>query len=65
VAAIAGALVGARWGASCVPREWRRAVRGWPGLEADDLVRLGREIARGGAAFVTVERRPSNEEEDA
>jgi ADP-ribosylglycohydrolase len=48
VAAIAGALVGARWGASCVPSEWRRAVRGWPGLEADGLMRLGREIAQAG-----------------
>ena len=48
VAAIAGALVGARWGASSVPREWRRAVRGWPGLEADGLERLGRDVAVAG-----------------
>jgi ADP-ribosylglycohydrolase len=49
VAAIAGALVGARWGASCVPAEWRRALRGWPGLDVDGLVRLGRDIAVAGA----------------
>lgn len=49
VAAIAGALVGARWGASCVPPEWRRAVRGWPGLAADGLERLCRDIAVAGA----------------
>lgn len=49
VAAIAGALVGARWGASCVPREWWQTVRGWPSLEADDLKRLGRDIAVAGA----------------
>ncbi len=48
VAAIAGALAGARWGASSVPKEWRRAVRGWPGLEADGLVRLGRDVAVAG-----------------
>jgi len=50
VAAIAGSLVGARWGASCVPQKWRAAVRGWPGLEADGLVRLGRDIASAGIA---------------
>ena len=31
VAAIAGALLGARWGASAVPAQWRRAIFGWPG----------------------------------
>lgn len=41
VAAIAGALLGARWGASAVPDAWRRAVHGWPGLTGDDLVALG------------------------
>ncbi|MDN3351265.1 ADP-ribosylglycohydrolase family protein [Actinomadura sp. DC4] len=40
VAAIAGALLGARHGASAVPPEWRAAVHGWPGLTADDLVDL-------------------------
>ena len=30
VAAIAGGLLGARWGASAVPAKWRRAVHGWP-----------------------------------
>lgn len=30
VAAIAGALLGARWGASAVPAAWRRIVHGWP-----------------------------------
>lgn len=48
VAAITGGLVGARWGASAVPGEWRRIVHGWPGLGAADLVRLGVEGARGG-----------------
>ncbi|MED5803361.1 ADP-ribosylglycohydrolase family protein [Gordonia sp. Z-3] len=30
VAAIAGGLLGARWGAGAVPDEWREAVHGWP-----------------------------------
>lgn len=48
VAAIAGALLGARWGASAVPAEWRRRVHGWPGMRANDLVRLGVLTARAG-----------------
>jgi ADP-ribosylglycohydrolase len=40
VAAIAGALLGARWGASAVPAEWRRILHGWPGLRAQELVEL-------------------------
>ncbi len=48
VAAIAGALLGARWGASAVPARWRRILHGWPGLRARDLVRLGVLSARGG-----------------
>ena len=49
VAAIAGALLGARWGASAVPAQWRRAIFGWPGYRARDLVRLGIQSARRGA----------------
>lgn len=48
VAAIAGALLGARWGASAVPARYRRMVHGWPDLEAADLVRLAVLTARGG-----------------
>lgn len=40
VAAIAGALLGARYGASAIPFEWSRLVHGWPGLRAGDLIRL-------------------------
>jgi ADP-ribosyl-[dinitrogen reductase] hydrolase len=40
VAAIAGGLLGARWGASAVPSEWRSAVHGWPGLTGEDLIEL-------------------------
>jgi ADP-ribosyl-[dinitrogen reductase] hydrolase len=50
VAAITGALAGARYGASAVPASWRRLVHGWPGLRATDLVRLGLLAARHGEA---------------
>lgn len=47
VAAIAGAVLGARWGASAVPDRWRRMLHGWPDLRADDLERLARATAFG------------------
>ncbi len=40
VAAIAGGLLGAKWGAGAVPQEWRSAVHGWPGRDGEDLVSL-------------------------
>jgi len=40
VAAIAGALLGARWGVSAIPLAWQQAVNGWPSLTGPDLVRL-------------------------
>ena len=47
-AAVAGSLLGARWGASAVPSAWRRALHGWPDLRGRDLVRLGVLSARQG-----------------
>jgi ADP-ribosyl-[dinitrogen reductase] hydrolase len=44
VAAIAGGLVGAAFGASAVPEDWRLAIHGWPGYRAPDLGRLATEI---------------------
>ncbi|MBM9458761.1 ADP-ribosylglycohydrolase family protein [Nocardioides sp. zg-536] len=41
VAAIAGALIGARWGASAVPARWRRILHGWPGATAKGLEKVG------------------------
>jgi ADP-ribosylglycohydrolase len=41
VGAIAGMLLGARWGSSAIPAYWQRHVHGWPGLDARDLTRLG------------------------
>lgn len=40
VAAITGALVGARYGVSGLPTASRRRVHGWPGLRGRDLVEL-------------------------
>lgn len=44
VACIAGGLLGARWGASAVPPEWRAILHGWPGYRADDLERIVRNV---------------------
>ncbi|MGV0838465.1 ADP-ribosylglycohydrolase family protein [Mycolicibacterium thermoresistibile] len=48
VAAIAGGLLGAAYGASAVPLQWRTLLHGWPDLTARDLVRLAGAIARKG-----------------
>ena len=50
VAAIAGALAGARWGLSSIPLSWQRKIHGWPGYDANDLARLAILAARGGAS---------------
>ena len=48
VAAIAGGLLGAAYGASAVPAEWRRVLHGWPGLRTRDLIDLASTITRKG-----------------
>lgn len=48
VAAIAGALLGARYGVSGLPSDLARRVHGWPGMRGRDLVRLGLATATGG-----------------
>ena len=40
VASIAGALLGAAYGASSIPREWRAGLGGWPGYDEDELSTL-------------------------
>jgi ADP-ribosyl-[dinitrogen reductase] hydrolase len=62
VAAIAGMVLGARWGASAIPFAWRRMLHGWPGLRASDLTRLailtsrrGRPTSNGWPTAPTVE----------
>jgi len=49
VAAIAGALAGAKWGATQIPLSWQRRIHGWPGYNANDLARLAILAARRGA----------------
>ncbi|AQW48469.1 ADP-ribosylglycohydrolase family protein [Streptomyces violaceusniger] len=48
VAAIAGALLGARWGRSGIPPRWEQAVNGGSNSTGPDLVRLAVATARGG-----------------
>jgi len=48
VGAIAGALLGARWGASAIPLAWKSMLHGWPGLATRDLLRLAVLAARKG-----------------
>lgn len=48
VAAIAGALLGARYGTAAVPATWATAVHGWPGMRARRLGALARVTAQGG-----------------
>ncbi|MGO4200587.1 ADP-ribosylglycohydrolase family protein [Rhodococcus sp. TAF43] len=52
-AAIAGGLLGARWGASAVPDRWRRMLHGWPGYRGEDLARIGVRIASGRTVTAT------------
>jgi ADP-ribosylglycohydrolase len=47
-AAIAGQLLGARWGASAIPARWRRMLHGWPGLTGTDLEELAILTVQGG-----------------
>ena len=53
VAAIAGALLGARWGASAVPAHWRRMLHGYPGINGERLVELATLAARGESRSAT------------
>ncbi len=48
VAAIAGGLLGATYGASAVPSRWRLALQGWPGLTTRGLIQLATKIVREG-----------------
>jgi ADP-ribosyl-[dinitrogen reductase] hydrolase len=44
VAAIAGGLLGARWGAMAIPDAWTQLVHGWPDMRAGDLETLALDI---------------------
>src|SRR4029077_12827820 len=51
VAAIAGGLLGAVYGASAIPAEWRRLLHGWPGMATRDLVTLATRIVKANNPF--------------
>ena len=51
VAAIAGGLLGAVYGASAVPAEWRRVLHGWPGFGTRGLVALATRIVKADKPF--------------
>lgn len=48
VGAIAGSLIGARWGASAIPPQWKLLLHGWRDANAADLARLAVLTVRGG-----------------
>ena len=52
VAAIAGGLLGAVYGASAVPAEWRQMLHGWPGHGTRDLVALATRILKADKPFI-------------
>jgi ADP-ribosyl-[dinitrogen reductase] hydrolase len=47
VAAIAGSLIGARWGLSGLPTSWTRRIHGANGLRSNHLQNLAQQAARG------------------
>jgi ADP-ribosylglycohydrolase len=50
VAAIAGALAGAIYGGSAIPLGLKRRLHGWPGIDANELVRRAALAARAGSS---------------
>ena len=48
VTATAGGLLGAAYGATAVPWQWRVNLRGWPGINTHLLVNLVEKICNGG-----------------
>ena len=48
VAALAGALLGARYGASATPAHWRRILHGYPGIPGERLIELAELTVGGG-----------------
>ena len=50
IAAIAGGLLGAAYGASAVPADRRRMLHGWPGMRTRDLIELAAAITRRGTS---------------
>jgi ADP-ribosyl-[dinitrogen reductase] hydrolase len=51
VAAIAGGLLGAVYGASALPGEWRRVLHGWPRMRTRELVALATRVVKADTPF--------------
>jgi ADP-ribosyl-[dinitrogen reductase] hydrolase len=51
VAAIAGGLLGAVYGASAIPGKWRRVLHGWPGMRTRGLAALATRIVKADVPF--------------
>lgn len=49
VAAIAGGLLGARWGASALPGQWTGILHGWPGFESEHLLEFASAQLKAGS----------------
>ena len=49
VAAIAGSLLGARYGSTAVPANWRLLLHGWPGVREQHLANLAHRALNGGS----------------
>lgn len=54
VAAIAGGLLGAAYGASAIPAHWRRVLHGWPNLNTRGLVALANRVIKADTAFTYI-----------
>ncbi len=50
VAALAGSLLGAKYGAEAIPRQWQEPLHGWPGITARELGVLARRTVQRAAA---------------
>lgn len=59
VAAVTGGLLGARWGVSAIPLEWRRLLFGWPGWRDRDLVWAIREALGDGERPLRTQQAPA------
>lgn len=58
VAAIAGGLLGAVYGASAIPAHWRRILHGWPNLNTRGIVALANRIIKADTAFTYITLEP-------
>ncbi|RJS47420.1 ADP-ribosylglycohydrolase family protein [Nocardioides cavernaquae] len=45
VAAITGALLGARWGVGRIPKDWIELIHGWPSMGGEGLAALATSVA--------------------